>query len=121
MSSTVAAILTVVVLTAWHLRTRRHPCWSANANARFYIFMGYPAVAIAAFWLVGAATATGWEWAIGNAWALAAMVSFVYGFNALNRTSEQHQHTSMTIESIDPTVNEASTTTDHDANGSTVA
>ena len=87
MSSTVAAILTVVALTGWHLRTRRHPCWSASADGRFYIVAGYPAVALAVFWLVGAATTTGWEWAIGNAWALAAMVSFVYGFNALRRAA----------------------------------
>ncbi|WP_206428513.1 hypothetical protein [Mycolicibacterium stellerae] len=101
MSSTVAAILTMVGLTVWHLRTRRHPCWSASADARFYIVAGYPAVAIAVFWLVGAATRTGWEWAIGNAWALAAMVSFVCGFNALHRACEQQQEASMTIESID--------------------
>jgi hypothetical protein len=102
MSSTIAGILTVAVLAAWHLRTRRHPGWSASADARFYIGMGYPALAIAIYWLVQSTTTTGWEWAIGNLWALVAMISFVYGFNALHRACEQHQRASRAIESISP-------------------
>jgi hypothetical protein len=38
--------------------------------------------------------------AIGNFWALVAMISFVYGFNALHRAREQHQRASRAIESI---------------------
>jgi hypothetical protein len=109
MSSIAAAILTVVVLGAWHLRTRRHPCWSASADARFYIVMGYPATAIAVFWLVEATAATAWEWVIGNLWALAAMVAFVYGFNALHRTHDQQQRTSRAIETISPSTLAATT------------
>ena len=121
MSSTIAAILTVAVLAVWHLRTRRHPCWSATADARFYIVAGYPAVAIAVFWLVDATTATGWDWALGNLWALVAMVSFVYGFNALHRACEQQQQVSQTIESITPPADEARSSSDQDRNGGTFA
>lgn len=84
MGSTIAAIVTVVGLSGWHLRTRRHPNWSVNSDARFYITLGYPAVAIAVFWLVESPAATTWEWALGNLWAFGAMTSFVYGFNALH-------------------------------------
>jgi hypothetical protein len=121
MSSTIAAILTVAVLAVWHLHTRRHPCWSATADARFYIVAGYPAVAIAVFWLVDATTATGWDWALGNLWALVAMVSFVYGFNALHRAHEQQQQASQAIESITPPSDEARSTSDQDSNGGTFA
>lgn len=121
MDSAIAAILTVAVLAGWHLRTRRHPCWSASADARFYIVAGYPTVAIAVFWLVEATTTTGWEWAIGNLWALAAMVSFVYGFNALHRAREQQHQTSQAIESIEHTADEARPAQQQDSDGSTVA
>lgn len=120
MSSTVAAILTVGALSGWHLRTRRHPCWSASPTARFCIAIGYAAVAIAVFWLTEATTATGWEWAIGNFWALGAMVSFVYGFSALDGACEQRRHASMTIESIDPSVDDAAPTFDQGSNGSSL-
>ena len=113
MISTIAAILTVATLAGWHLRTRRHPCWSTSPNARFCITAGYPAVAISVFWLVQATTTTtatlGWEWVIGNVWALGAMVSFVYGFNALHFAREQQQQASQAIESIAPMTSEAGT------------
>lgn len=109
MSSTIAAILTVATLAVCHLRTRRHLYWAACRDARFYITIGYPAVAIAVFWLAQATTTMGWEWAIGNLWALGAMVSFVYGFNALHCASQQQQHTSQAIESIPPAASEART------------
>ena len=76
MSPAIAAILTVATLVVWHLRTRRHPNWSVCPDGRFYITIGYPAVVIAAYWLLNSSTATGLEWAIGNLWALGAMVSF---------------------------------------------
>src|SRR3954447_24980887 len=107
MSSTITAILTVALLTGWHLRTRRHPSWLASSDARFYIIIGYPAVAIAVFWLVQATTTSSWDWAFGNLWALGAMVSFVYGFNALHCASEQQQQTSNAIESIAPASSDA--------------
>ncbi len=117
MSSTIAAILTVATLALWHLRTRRHPCWSTSPNARFYITIGYPAVAIAVFWLVEATTTMGWEWAIGNLWALGAMVSFVYGFNALHCAREQLEHAAQAIESIPPSASEARTRRHSSATG----
>jgi ABC-type Fe3+ transport system permease subunit len=102
MESHIAGIITVVALCAWHLRTRRHPGWSVSADARFYITAAYPSVAIAVFWLVESTTTTSWEWVIGNVWALVAMISFVYGFDALNAASAQRRSVSRALESIDP-------------------
>ncbi len=76
MESTVSALAVLAVLTAWHLRNRRHPGWLASPDGRFYIFCGYALVAIAAYWLQEAPTATAWEWAFGNLWALAGMVAW---------------------------------------------
>ena len=90
MGSTIAAVLTVVVLAIWHLRTRRHPNWSHGTDGRFCITLGYPAVVIAVHWLVEVTSSTDWAWALGNLWALAAMTSFVYGFNALNGDTSEH-------------------------------
>jgi hypothetical protein len=90
MASTTAAVVTVVVLAIWHLRTRRHPNWFHGKDGRFYITLGYPAVAIAVYWLVEATRSTDWAWALGNLWALAAMTFFVYGFNALNGDTSEH-------------------------------
>jgi hypothetical protein len=100
MGGSIVAVVAVVVLTAWHLRTRRHPSWSVSADGRFFIYMGYPMVAIAAYWLTASPTATAWEWALGNLWALAAMISFVYGFNALNRATVHRRAGSRAIETI---------------------
>lgn len=103
MGSTLAAIITLLGLLGWHLRTRRHPSWSVSSDARFYIYSGYPLVAIAVFWLTKATTGTDWEWVIGNVWAFAAMVMFVRGFNALSVTTAQQYTASRTIESIEKT------------------
>lgn len=46
MSPAIAAILTVATLVVWHLRTPRHPYWAVCRDARFYITIGYPAVAM---------------------------------------------------------------------------
>jgi hypothetical protein len=100
MGTTVAAIVTVIVLLIWHLRTRRHPSWQVSGDGRFYIGCGYAMVALAVYWLAGSPTSTGWEWALGNGWALAAMVSFVYGFNALDGASRQRQSAAEAIELI---------------------
>jgi len=102
MGSTIAVIITVAVLGGWYLRTRRHSAWTVSADGRFYITAGYPLVTIAMYWLVQSMsrTAIGWEWALGNLWALVAVTSFVYGFNALHTASEQLQSASRTIESI---------------------
>ncbi len=77
MESTISALAVLVALSAWHLRNRRHPGWLASSDGRFFVFCGYALVAIAAYWLQTAPTATTWEWAFGNLWALAAMVAFV--------------------------------------------
>jgi hypothetical protein len=102
MGSAAAAILTVGILAGWHLRNRRHPGWSLSATARFYITTGYPAVAIAVYWLSQTTGTHGWEWAFGNLWALAAMVLFVHGFNALHDVCDQQKRVSREIETISP-------------------
>lgn len=84
MGSTVAGVIVVAVLGGWHLHTRRHRNWRRSADGRFYTLLGYPLLAIAAFWLVQSPTNTDWEWALGTGWALSAMVCFTLGFNALN-------------------------------------
>ncbi|KWX60313.1 hypothetical protein [Mycobacterium sp. NAZ190054] len=102
MLSTTAAIAVIVGLSAWHLYNRRHPGWQASADGRFFIRCGYPLVAVATYWLTTAPTATTWEWAMGNAWALAAVMSFVAGFNALNRATAEHAQLAVQIETIEP-------------------
>lgn len=107
MGTTLAAIVTVVALLGWHLRTRRHPSWQVSSNGRFFIMSGYPMVAVAVYWLATSPTSTGLEWALGNGWALLAMVSFVFGFNALNDASKQRQVAARSIEAIAPTQHRA--------------
>lgn len=102
MNSTVTALAIIVGLSAWHVRNRRHPGWLASDDGRFFIYCGYLLVSIAAYWLVSAPTATTWEWALGNAWALAAMVSFVKGFDALHRVTARHAELSQRLETVEP-------------------
>jgi O-antigen/teichoic acid export membrane protein len=104
MESTVTAAAIVVGLSVWHLRNRRHPGWLASEVGRSSIFSGYLLVAIAAYWLEAAPTATAWEWALGNLWALAGMVAFVVGFAALNRATARHGELAQQFETVDPTV-----------------
>ena len=94
MESTITAIALIAGLVVCHLRIRRHAAWRESADGRFYISIGYPLAMIGVYWLACAPTATAWEWALGNAWALAAMVSFVYGFDALNTGPKAQELTS---------------------------
>jgi hypothetical protein len=84
MASTIAAIAMVAMLGAWHLRIRRHANWRFSSDGRFYITLGYPAVAIAVYWLTPSASGTDSMWILGTLWSFAAMVCFVRGFDALN-------------------------------------
>lgn len=102
MGSSITAIGLVLVLSAWHLRNRRHPGWRGSADGRFYIYLGYPFAVIGVYWLVHAPTATAWEWAFGNAWVLAAMVLFVCGFEALNRVTASRRSAAQAMESTRP-------------------
>ncbi|MDW5612023.1 hypothetical protein [Mycolicibacterium sp. D5.8-2] len=102
MESTITAVVIIVVLSLWHLRNRRHPGWLASDDGRFYVLSGYPLVAVAAYALTAAPTATTWEWALGNLWALAAMVAFVWGFESLNRATALHAERSQAYESVIP-------------------
>lgn len=102
MSPTITAIAVVLVLGAWHLRNRRHAGWQASPEGRSGILAGYPLVAIAVYWLNSAPSATTWEWAVGNAWALAAAMSFVAGFGALNRAPAEHATFALEMETIEP-------------------
>ena len=94
MSSTITAIAVIGVLAAWHVRNARHPGWRASSEGRFNIYCGY--------FLVIAPTATAWEWALGNAWALAAMVAFVSGFAQLNRATARHAEFAQLLETLEP-------------------
>jgi hypothetical protein len=100
MGVTAAALLTVVVLSGWHLRIRRHPSWPVSKDGRFYMFSGYPMVIMAVYWLTDSPTPIGWAWAVGNMWALAAMVSFVYGFNTLDVGTRQRRAAAAAIETL---------------------
>ena len=102
MSSTITAIAVIGILAAWHVRNARHPGWRASSDARFNVYCGYFLVIIAAYWLVSAPTATAWEWALGNAWALAAMIAFVSGFTQLNRATARHAEFAQLLETLDP-------------------
>ncbi len=84
MGSTIATVAMVTALAGWHVQTRRHANWPFSADARFYITAGYPLVAIAFYFLSRATSDTDWACALGNMWALVAMVAFVCGFDALN-------------------------------------
>lgn len=102
MGSTFLAVAIVAALLAWHRRNRRHPGWHASDAGRFYVYCGYSLVTVAGYWLSSAPSATTWEWAFGNLWTLAAMVSFVWGFDTLNRTTAHVAATAQEIESIAP-------------------
>ena len=101
MGTSVAAVAIVLVLGLCHLRNRRHPGWLASPEGRLYVISGYPLTAVAAYWLTAAPTATSWEWALGIAWTLAAMVSFVHGFGLLRQVTVAHAQSAQAIESID--------------------
>lgn len=106
MTEPATAVVTLVLLGLWHLSNRRHPGWQVSADGKFFILSGYPTLMIAVYWLTTAPSNTAWEWALGNAWTIVAMVSFVYGFNALNAVPLRQQSVSEAIESL-------SLTTDH--------
>ncbi|BBX17956.1 hypothetical protein CRI77_22105 [Mycolicibacterium duvalii] len=101
MDSTITAVAVVIVLAVWHAHNRRHPGWRASSDGRFNIYCGYALVAIATYWLHTAPTATGWEWAVGNLWALGAMLAFVTGFGALNRVTAEHALSAQLLESLE--------------------
>src|SRR4051812_37703544 len=100
MGSATAAILSVAILAVWHIRTRRHPGWGVSATGRFYITTGYPAVAIAVYWLSHVTDDHSWEWVFGNLWALVAMIMFVLGCNCLRDACYLQERVSRQIESI---------------------
>ncbi|GJF11945.1 hypothetical protein NGTWS0302_19730 [Mycolicibacterium cyprinidarum] len=102
MESTVTAVAVVIALAAWHRHNRRHPGWLASVDGRFDILCGYALALVAVYWLVSAPSTTGWEWALGGAWGLAAMMAFVCGFGVLNGVTAQHARLSQAMESIDP-------------------
>jgi hypothetical protein len=100
MSGPVTAMAILLVLGLWHLRNRRHPGWQLSADGRFFVLSGYPALTIAIYCLTTAPSDTAWEWALGNAWTIVSMLSFVYGFNALNTVPRRQHSASPAIESI---------------------
>lgn len=101
MESTITGIALCAALYLWHRRNRRHAGWRASADGRFFVSCGYPLVAVAAYWLQSAPTATTWEWALGNLWALAAMVAFVLGFGHLNRVTAEHAWAAQQVETLE--------------------
>ena len=58
------------------------------------------AVVIAVYWLTNSPKIGGFEWALGNLWALGAMIALVYGFNALNAESQRQTASELDIESV---------------------
>lgn len=102
MESTLFAVAMVSALLAWHRRNRRHPGWHGSDAGRFYVYCGYSLVAVAGYWLYSAPHTTTWEWALGNMWALVAMVSLVWGFESLNRAAARHADIAQDIESLAP-------------------
>lgn len=100
MHGPVAAVGILVGLGLWHLHNRRHPGWQMSADGRFFVLSGYPTLMIAMYWLTQAPGQTAWEWAVGNVWTIVSMVSFVYGFNALNAVPAHQQAASQAIESL---------------------
>ncbi|MGB3483070.1 MAG: hypothetical protein WBB07_12740 [Mycobacterium sp.] len=107
MVSIVVVITLLVAVTGWHLRTRRHSAWRASADARFYIVLGYPLLAVATYWLADSESRVGWV--LGAAWALGAAVSFVVGFSALDDVRRRQIATSRSMESLPPQTTEAGT------------
>ena len=98
MSSTIVAIAVIIGLCAVHVRVRRHAGWTASAWGRFLTLLGYPASAVAAYWLTTAST--GWEWLLGVGWALVAGASFASGVTALRRVTHEHAARAIAIETI---------------------
>lgn len=101
MDTTITALAVLFVLALWHLHNRRHAGWLASPDGRFFVFSGYALVAIAAYWLESAPTATTWEWALGNLWGLAAMIAFVMGFGHLNRVTADHAWAAQQVEMLE--------------------
>jgi uncharacterized membrane protein len=89
MNSTIAGIAVIVAIGAWHLRNRRHPRWRSSRDGRFYVTLGYPFLAVAVYFLAGAADGSGLDWILANAWALVSTCLFVYGFQALDAPTSE--------------------------------
>jgi hypothetical protein len=94
----------ILGLSVWHARNRRRPGWLASDEGRFAIYSGYALLTVALYWLVTAPTATAWEWALGNLWALAAMVAFVKGFESLRHAATRHAELAQQLETVAPSV-----------------
>jgi hypothetical protein len=79
---------------------RRHPAWDFSPRGRFYVSIGYPMVAIAAYFLMESTTGATWAlaWCLG--WALAAGIVFVLGINALRDVVRHHHTVSQSIETL---------------------
>lgn len=103
MVTTVTAIAVALALLAVDRFVRRHPAWAVSARARYCIGIGYPMVAIATYFFVGAPAQTGWDWIFGLAWACAAVVAFGAGFTALQRVLQRQHRASLSMETITPT------------------
>jgi hypothetical protein len=100
MVTSVTAIALASVLGAWHLHTRRHPAWDVSPYARFFIGVSYPMLAIAAFFLVGSPSQSGWSWVVGIAWAVAATAMMATGFGELRRVLRKQRNTALLLETI---------------------
>ncbi len=80
MAPTVVLVVLLALAVAY-TRIRRHRNWRARGDARFFMMLGYPATAIALYWMSDSSQV---GWVSGLLWSLAAFCCFVYGFNALN-------------------------------------
>jgi hypothetical protein len=103
MVTTVTAIAVALALLAVDRYIRRHPAWGVSGHARFCVSIAYPMVVIATYFLAAVPTQTGWDWVFGLVWAVAALVSFATGFEALRRVLRRQRRASLSIETITQT------------------
>ncbi|MET0897805.1 MAG: hypothetical protein ABWY45_07840 [Mycobacterium sp.] len=100
MVTAVTAIVVAVALGLCDRRARRHPAWDFSPRGRFYVSIGYPMVAIAAYFLMESSSGAPWALALCLGWALAASTVFVLGFTALRDVVRRHHTVSQSIETI---------------------
>lgn len=89
MGSTITVLVAVAALAWWRLRLHRHPNWSTNDDARFYISAGTWLVLIAMYWFLQSRLTAEWVW---KAWPVLTVVSLVLlrrGVDDLARTRGQ--------------------------------
>lgn len=107
MVTSVTAIVVAVALGLCDRRVRRHAGWDFSPRGRFYVSIGYPMVAISAYFLMESSSGAAWALALCLGWALAAVTVFVLGYTALDDVIRHHHSVSHSIETISDSVEAA--------------